>query len=41
MFADSYLGAWLERRRRLNNDQVNFLSTIIAALLGCLLTWLF
>jgi uncharacterized protein (TIGR00297 family) len=37
MFADSYLGAWLERRRRLNNDQVNFLSTIIAALLAALL----
>lgn len=41
MFADSYLGAWLERRQRLNNDQVNFLSTIIAALLACLLTWFF
>jgi uncharacterized protein (TIGR00297 family) len=37
MFADSYLGAWLERRQRLNNDQVNFLSTIIAALLAALL----
>ena len=37
MFADSYLGAWLERRRRLNNDQVNFLSTMIAALLAVLL----
>ncbi|HKW27155.1 MAG TPA: DUF92 domain-containing protein [Terriglobales bacterium] len=37
MFADSYLGAWLERRKRLNNDQVNFLSTIIAALLAALL----
>jgi uncharacterized protein (TIGR00297 family) len=41
MFADSYLGAWLERRRRLNNDQVNFLSTVIAVLLACLLTWFF
>jgi len=41
MFADSYLGAWLERRQRLNNDQVNFLSTIIAALLALLLTGLF
>ena len=41
MFADSYLGAWLERRQRLNNDQVNFLSTIIAAVLACLLTWFF
>ena len=37
MFADSYLGAWLERRQRLNNDQVNFVSTIIAALLAALL----
>lgn len=37
MFADSYLGALLERRRGLNNDQVNFLSTIIAALLAALL----
>lgn len=37
MFADSYLGAWLERRRQLNNDQVNFISTIIAALLAALL----
>jgi len=41
MFADSYLGAWLERRQRLNNDQVNFLSTIVAALLALLLTGLF
>lgn len=41
MFADSYLGAWLERQRRLSNDQVNFLSTIIAALLAWLLVrWL-
>ncbi|HJT00131.1 MAG TPA: DUF92 domain-containing protein [Terriglobales bacterium] len=37
MFTDSYLGAWLERSKRLNNDQVNFLSTIIAALLATLL----
>lgn len=37
MFADSYLGAWLERRQCLNNDQVNFLSTIIAVLLAALL----
>lgn len=36
MLADSYLGAWLERRRRLNNDQVNFLSTIVAAALAFL-----
>ncbi|HEV2116154.1 MAG TPA: DUF92 domain-containing protein [Terriglobales bacterium] len=37
MFADSYLGAWLERRGRLNNDQVNFVSTVIAALLAVVL----
>jgi uncharacterized protein (TIGR00297 family) len=37
MFADSYLGAWLERRRRLSNDQVNFMSTVIAAVLAALL----
>ena len=37
MFADSYLGAWLERRRRLSNDQVNFLSTVIAAIVAALL----
>lgn len=36
MFADSYLGAWLERRQRLSNDQVNFLSTVAAALLSAL-----
>jgi uncharacterized protein (TIGR00297 family) len=29
--ADSLLGAWLERRRLLNNDSVNFLSTLVAA----------
>jgi uncharacterized protein (TIGR00297 family) len=31
MLADSYLGASLERRRWLNNNAVNFLSTLIAA----------
>lgn len=31
MVADSYLGAWGERRQLLNNDTVNFLSTLIAA----------
>lgn len=31
MFADSFLGAWLERRHVLNNDAVNFLSTLLAA----------
>ena len=30
MFADSFLGAWLERRHIMNNDAVNFLSTVIA-----------
>jgi uncharacterized protein (TIGR00297 family) len=32
MFMDSFLGAWLQRRRLLNNDSVNFLSTAVAAL---------
>ena len=32
MFLDSFLGAWLERRRLINNDLVNFLGTLIAAL---------
>ncbi len=36
MFADSYLGAWLERRNRIGNDTVNFLSTLTAALLAIL-----
>jgi|SRR5580704_1737407 uncharacterized protein (TIGR00297 family) len=31
MMADSFLGAWLERRGMLNNDLVNFLGTLIAA----------
>jgi uncharacterized protein (TIGR00297 family) len=31
MIADSFLGALLERRKLLNNDAVNFLSTLIAA----------
>jgi uncharacterized protein (TIGR00297 family) len=33
--ADSYLGALLERRKLLNNDWVNFLSTLIAAAVAC------
>ena len=37
MFADSYLGALWERRRRLTNNQVNFLSTAVAAALAMLL----
>ena len=32
MIADSLLGATLERRNMVNNDSVNFLSTLIAAL---------
>jgi uncharacterized protein (TIGR00297 family) len=31
MIADSVLGAWLERRKILNNDLVNFLGTLVAA----------
>jgi len=31
MIADSFLGAWLERRGILNNDLVNFLGTLVAA----------
>jgi uncharacterized protein (TIGR00297 family) len=31
MVTDSFLGAWLERRGLLNNDAVNFLSTLAAA----------
>ena len=34
MLVDSVLGATLERRRGLTNDQVNFLSTLVAALLA-------
>jgi uncharacterized protein (TIGR00297 family) len=33
MLADSFLGAWLERRRILNNDLVNFFGTLTAAVL--------
>jgi uncharacterized protein (TIGR00297 family) len=32
MVADSFLGAWLERRRLVNNDLVNLLGTLVAAL---------
>jgi uncharacterized protein (TIGR00297 family) len=32
MVVDSFLGAWLERRHLVNNDSVNFLSTLVAAL---------
>jgi uncharacterized protein (TIGR00297 family) len=35
MIADSFLGALLERRKLLNNDWVNFVSTLIAAGVAC------
>jgi len=38
MVADSFLGAWLERRGLLNNDSVNFLSTLVAAVASSWLT---
>ncbi len=38
MVADSFLGAWLERHGLLNNDSVNFLSTLVAALASAWLT---
>jgi uncharacterized protein (TIGR00297 family) len=34
MIADSYLGAWFELRGKLNNNAVNFLSTLLAAVLA-------
>jgi len=37
MLADSYLGALLERRGVLNNDAVNFLGTVTAAVMAFLL----
>jgi uncharacterized protein (TIGR00297 family) len=37
MLVDSYLGASLERRKFLNNDSVNFLSTVAAAGIAYLL----
>jgi uncharacterized protein (TIGR00297 family) len=39
MFVDSFLGASLERRRLLNNDAVNLLSTLVAALFALFLYW--
>jgi uncharacterized protein (TIGR00297 family) len=39
MFVDSLLGATLERKRWLNNDAVNLLSTALAALFALLLCW--
>jgi uncharacterized membrane protein len=37
MLCDSVLGAEVERRQGLNNDAVNFLSTLIAALAAVLM----
>ncbi|PYX82181.1 MAG: hypothetical protein DMG70_16160 [Acidobacteria bacterium] len=37
MLLDSVLGAWLERRKFLNNDTVNFVSTMLAAIAALLL----
>ncbi|HZU42383.1 MAG TPA: DUF92 domain-containing protein, partial [Terriglobales bacterium] len=39
MLIDSVLGATLERRRVLGNDAVNFLSTVAAAVLAYIITW--
>jgi uncharacterized protein (TIGR00297 family) len=36
MVCDSWLGASLERRRVLNNNAVNFVSTLIAAMIAIL-----
>jgi uncharacterized protein (TIGR00297 family) len=41
MLADSYLGAWLERRGRLGNDAVNFISTVLAAVMATAFARLF
>ena len=38
MIADSFLGAWLERREILNNDQVNFLGTLTSAAVALVAT---
>ena len=38
MMADSFLGATLERRRLLSNNAVNFLSTVVAAVIAFKLT---
>lgn len=39
IITDSYLGALLERRQVLNNNAVNFLSTLVAAGLAMALVW--
>ena len=39
MFVDSFLGASLERRHLLNNNAVNLLSTVVAALFALFLYW--
>ncbi len=40
MVIDSFLGAWLERKGILNNDAVNFLGTMAAAVMVAIL-WIF
>jgi len=40
-YADSVLGATLERRGKLNNDSVNFISTMVAAFIGLLFGFIF
>ncbi len=35
--ADSFLGAWLERRKLLNNDLVNLFGTLVAAMIALFL----
>jgi uncharacterized protein (TIGR00297 family) len=41
MIADSFLGAWWERRGILNNELVNFLGTMVAAGIALLVVWCF
>ena len=38
MIADSFLGAWFERPRLLNNNAVNFLGTLVAAISAAFLS---
>jgi uncharacterized protein (TIGR00297 family) len=40
MIADSFLGSLVERRGWLSNDNVNFISTVVAAVLGAVLATL-
>lgn len=41
IFFDSWLGATLERRRRIGNDTVNFASTVFSALLAVIAWYIF